>query len=364
VMESGVSMNGTRLGIVWTVADNYRADHDAIFADAPLPMTGASAEVKALLAKDMAGKDLFTCTGTAPDACPEGCRAVKNDATGADACMPRFPLGGKPGSKMGCQAGDAAEPFGDSYDCMAGEDRAKIDRAFTNVTKAIAAYEWKLTSRDAPFDRFANGDTSPTTLSPSARRGLKLFVGRASCIDCHNTPFFSDNRFHNIGVPQQGQAVPTEGDCGKGNARCDCVTEGTVTCMPWGSYFGLGSLRDKKAFRRDGAYSDNPDLAKGPYAGYYGVTAEQLAPNKGAWRTPSLRDVANTAPYMHNGFYRTLEDVIWHYDEGGSTSGIGSKAIELQPLSLSPGDRADLVEFLKSLTGTPGRTDFLTAAQP
>jgi cytochrome c peroxidase len=363
VMESGVSMNGTRLAIVWTVAEKYGADHQAIFTDAPLPMTGTTADVKALLAKDMAGKDLFSCAGTAPDACPAGCRAVKNDATGMDACMPRFPLAGKPGSKPGCQAGDAAEPFADAYDCMATEDKQAIDRAYSNVAKAIAAYEWKLTSRDSAFDRFVH-DPKAAPLPAAAQRGLKLFVGRASCIDCHNSPLFSDNAFHNIGVPQQGESVPTEGDCTKGNARCDCVTEGSSTCMPWGASFGLASLRDKKAFRRDGAYSDDPAAGAATYGALYAPTTELLQQDRGAWRTPSLRDVALTAPYMHDGFYRTLEDVLWHYDQGGSFTGIGKKAFELRPLHLSTAERADLVEFLKTLTGAPARTDFVTAAQP
>jgi cytochrome c peroxidase len=364
VMESGVSMNGTRLATLWTIADDehYRPDHQAVFTDAPLPMTGTGAEVKALLAKDMNGNTLFTCTGTA-DACPAGCRAVKNEATGVEACMPRFPLAGKPGSKMGCQAGDTTEPAGDGYDCMDAADRALVDRAYSNVTKAIAAYEWKLTSRDSVFDRFV-ADPKNAPLPPAAQRGLKLFVGRASCIDCHAGALLSDGGFHNIGVPQQGATVPTEGDCPKGNARCDCVTDGTNTCMPWGATYGLQSLRDKKAFRRDGPYSDNPEPAKTAYAAVYNPDPAVLARDRGAWRTPSLRDVANTAPYMHNGFYKTLEDVIAHYDEGGSIAASGTKAVELRPLYLTPRDRTDLVEFLKTLTGAPAQTDFVTAAQP
>jgi cytochrome c peroxidase len=362
VMESPVSMNGTRLAILWAVADNYRADHETIFGEAPLPMTGTSADVKALLAKDPAGNPLPTCAGTAPDACPAGCRAVKNEVTGADLCMPRFPLAGKAG-KAGCQAGDPTEPFGDGYDCMDPADRALVDRAYSNVAKAIAAYEWKLTSRDSIFDRFV-ADPQKAPLPPAAQRGLKLFVGRASCIDCHSGPMLSDGRFHNIGVPQQGVSVPSEGDCPKGNAKCDCVSDGSTTCMPWGASYGIAYLRDRKAFRRDGPYSDNPEPAKASYAAFYEPSPEDLTRDRGAWRTPSLRDVATTAPYMHNGFYKTLEDVIWHYDEGGSIAASGTKALELRPLYLSPRDRADLVEFLKTLTGAPARTDFVTAATP
>jgi cytochrome c peroxidase len=133
--------------------------------------------------------------------------------------------------------------------------------------------------------------------------------------------------------------------------------------MPWGATFGLGSLRDRKAFRRDGPYSDNPEPAKTTYAAFYNPDPAVLARDRGAWRTPSLRDVATTAPYMHNGFYKTLEDVIWHYDEGGSIPASGTKAVELRPLYLTPRDRTDLVEFLKTLTGAPARTDFLAAQQ-
>ncbi|HXU81661.1 MAG TPA: cytochrome c peroxidase [Polyangia bacterium] len=372
VMESGVSMNGTRLAILWVVADNYRADHEALFTEAPLPMTGKSADVKALLAKDMAGNTLATCTGTA-DACPEGCRAVHNDAANTDVCVPRFPLAGKKGAKDGCQLGDASEPAGDAYDCMDPMDRAKVDRAYSHVAKAIAAYEWKLTSRDSVFDRFvADPKTASAALPPAALRGLKLFVGRASCIDCHSGPLLSDGKFHNIGVPQQGVTVPTEGDCPKGNARCDCTNvvvnpmdnTATTTCMPWGLSFGLSALHRGTAFRRDGPYSDNPEPAKVTYAAYYNASSEDLTRYAGTWRTPSLRDVATTAPYMHNGFYKTLEDVIWHYDEGGSIAASGVKAAELRPLYLSSRDRTDLVEFLRTLTGAPIRTDFVTAAQP
>jgi len=202
-------------------------------------------------------------------------------------------------------------------------------------------------------------DPKNAPLPPAAQRGLKLFVGRASCIDCHSGPLLSDGGFHNIGVPQQGVSVPTEGDCPKGNARCDCVSDGTTTCMPWGASFGLGSLRDRKAFRRDGPYSDNPEPAKTTYAAFYNPSPEMLTRDRGAWRTPSLRDVAVTAPYMHDGVYKTLEDVVWHYNRGGAASGSGefsdapARAVQLKPLGLRDEEMADLVEFLKTLTGAP-----------
>ena len=229
------------------------------------------------------------------------------------------------------------------------------------MVKAIAAYEWELRSEDAPFDQFVNGDEA--ALSARAKRGLRLFVGRAACLDCHRTPLLSDGRFHNIGVPQRGVGVPTEADCPQGSSRCDCVsmsgTSGVVgeTCLPWGYHFGLVKLRTA-AFRRDGEFSDDPAAAlvtHGPF--YKAAAAVPDDRTRGAWRTPSLRDVALTAPYMHDGVYHTLDEVIWHYDQGGTALASGRKSPELRPLLLSPQDRGDLVEFLQTLTGVPARPE-------
>jgi cytochrome c peroxidase len=351
VIESKVSMNGSRMAVLWHVADKYRTDYEAIFGKAALPMTGSSADVKPLLNKDMDGKLLATCTGSPPN-CPDGCQVVSNNstnpATRIDACMPRFPLAGKPGKpgEQDCQPG--AEPLGDAYDCMPEIDRTSVNEAYVNVVKAIGAYEYQLRSRNAPFDKFVAAGPSSTLISDGARRGLKLFVGRASCIDCHNTPLLSDNKFHDIGVPQTGLAVPTEGDCPAGNPNCDCKNGNQ--CLPWGAFDGLTKLGSAK-FRRDKAkpISDDPD-GGASYAALYKAPSDAM---KGAWRTPSLRDVALTAPYMHDGVYRTLDEVIWHYNMGGSagTPSSHNKAPELKRLFLSDRDRSDLVEFLQTLTG-------------
>jgi cytochrome c peroxidase len=188
---------------------------------------------------------------------------------------------------------------------------------------------------------------------------LRLFVSRASSIDCHDTPLFSDERFHNIGVPQTGPGVPTESDCPSGSPTCDCVSG--EKCLPWGYYDGLRKLTSSKnRFSRKGPFSDDPlkDLADYPEelaapSSDPGLTKQQ----KGAWRTPSLRDVALTAPYMHDGVYRTLDEVVWHYNEGGFAPVGGDKAPELHPLLLSDRDRSDLVAFLQTLTGKPDRPE-------
>ncbi|MXZ01443.1 hypothetical protein F4Y93_12675, partial [Candidatus Poribacteria bacterium] len=98
----------------------------------------------------------------------------------------RFPADGKPG--------DAA------FESMDEADQHAVNTVFVNIGKAIEAYERLLLSRNAPFDRFVAGDTE--AISPEAKRGLKTFIGKGVCILCHDTPTFTDNEFHNLGIPQ------------------------------------------------------------------------------------------------------------------------------------------------------------------
>jgi len=370
VMESKISMNGNRLAILWTVARNYRAPYERVVGQ-PLPLPSQLADCSALSAA--------ACTSV------PGCVVAMDQADPAQPvpfCLPQYPASGKPSDDGICLQRRLAS---NAYDCLDGETRSAIDTAFTNLAKIIAAYEYELHSRDAPFDQFVAGRVQPATaggdqpgdagaqggagtdaaavVSPSypaaALRGLKLFVSRASCIDCHNTPLFSDQQFHNIGVPQAGQGVPTEADCPAGSPTCDCVNG--EKCLPWGYYDGLRKLVSaKNRFSRKGAFSDDPFKDLGAYpeeleppSSDASVTRQQ----KGAWRTPSLRDVALTAPYMHDGVYRTLDEVVWHYNQGGFAPVGGDKAPELHPLLLSDRDRADLVAFLQTLTGKPDRPE-------
>ena len=104
---------------------------------------------------------------------------------------------------------------------------------FVNVAKAIGAYERKLTSTNSDFDKFVAAGASSRTISDDARRGVKLFVGKASCIDCHKGPLLSDKGFHNIGVPQTGPGVPTVVEC-KIPGFCDCNRTSPTSACPGG----------------------------------------------------------------------------------------------------------------------------------
>lgn len=217
---------------------------------------------------------------------------------------------------------NAMAPDG-NWEKMPAEDKKAVLQIMANQGKAVVAYENKLISGNAPFDKYVAGDQA--AISDAAVRGLRLFVGKAACIDCHNTALFSDSLNHNLGVPQEGLNVPKE-DLGH--------------FLDVGIWLG-------HPFNSASAFSDDPSINK-----VAGVM--QKEEYKGKFRTPSLRGIALTFPYMHTGNFNTLSDVLWFYNEGGGASSfVGQKSDRLRPLLLTDDEIADLIEFLESLTGEP-----------
>jgi cytochrome c peroxidase len=153
-----------------------------------------------------------------------------------------------------------------------------------NIAKAIAAFERTVLSGDAPYDRYVEGDKK--ALSKEAERGMELFFGKARCSACHGGPNFSDSAFHNIGV-------------------------------------GM----DKK----------EPDEGR--------KLISKLEGDRGSFKTPGLRDIDKSAPYMHDGSLKTLEEVVEHYNKGGIRNPQLDE--EIFPLELTAQEKADLVTFMK-----------------
>ncbi len=161
------------------------------------------------------------------------------------------------------------------------------------IARALASYLRTLRSGDAAVDRWRAGDS--VALSPAALRGLSLFTGSANCVACHVGFNFTDERFHNTGIA--------------------------------GRIRGIASLLD---------------------SGRAGVTGREE--DVGAFKTPTLRDVELTAPYMHDGSLATLEDVVAFYND--ARAGIASLDPEIKPLHLTAAQQQDLTAFLRSLTGS------------
>lgn len=370
VVESHVSVNGSRMRVAWRIVDKYKADYEAVFPEYPLP---------ALMDSVAAQQARVEADGTCKlddGACPAACHTTYGP------CLPRFPFEARPGfvefgELAECEWGngdDILQPYNDAWDCMQLADQRAATRIFVNFAKAIAAYEMTLISKDSLFDRGAAAGFPSGMLPAAAERGARLFVGKAACAACHAGPNFTDNQFHAIGVPQLGLYVPTTADCPEGG-WCDCVSRDDAlpeNCLPIGARDGLRKLRASR-YRRDSEWSDDeecrrhfalhsqqsyaeahPDECDGRVK-YYSMTLDDS--QRGAWKTPGLRDVALTAPYMHNGIYETLRDVIVHYNLGGlHTRGgesIGTIDSKIKPLNLTEQEIDDLVSFLEILTGQP-----------
>lgn len=237
-------------------------------------------------------------------------RLDPNDANAAD-----FPAVGKPKA--------AADPDG-AWELMAAADRTIANTVYANYGKAIAAYMRKLVSREAAFDKYVAGDR--LAMSASAKKGLKVFLGKGQCVGCHSGPHFEDGAFHALGVPQTGPNVPA-------------ADLGRFADVP-------GLLASP--FNVDGAYSDKKTTGK--LAGLAQVDAQ-----KGQFRTKGLRGVAASGPYMHSGQLATLADVVAFYNVGGGDAADAGAVRDpkIKALGLSSEESADLVEFMKTLTGAP-----------
>jgi len=160
--------------------------------------------------------------------------------------------------------------------------------SLNNVAKAIAAFERTLVTPDSRFDAYLRGDKS--ALNEQAKRGLIMFIGKASCSECHNGMNLTDDKFHVLGGAPGAKEDP----------------------------------------------------------GRYAITKDDK--DRNAFKTPTLRNIELTAPYMHDGSMKTLEEVVDFYDKGCGQA--ANKSELIFKLELTRQEKADLIAFLKALTGT------------
>lgn len=194
--------------------------------------------------------------------------------------------------------------------------------SITTVAKAIAAYERTVTSFDSPFDRWVRGDDKALTVAQ--KRGMLVFFGRGKCSKCHNAPHFTDSDFHNIGIPNAG-------------------------------------------FEKAAQFPQNPGICKGVAPTVDPGRAEVPAlhascADVGAFKTPTLRNVALSAPYMHNGKLDSLDAAVVHYEDlsqGTVTAVAGELDVDVRKGTILFGagagaadDVPSMVEFMKALTGS------------
>jgi len=181
-----------------------------------------------------------------------------------------------------------------------------------SVRKAIPEYLKTLTSRNAPFDT--------GKMSPSAKRGFEIFKGKGGCAQCHSGPRFSDDAPHNLGVSE--------------NLQIFTNPLRHVTYVTFGLFMGIENIYN---IRRD--------------VGAHIRTHKADGSDIGTFMTPTLRELKYTAPYMHNGVFLSLPEVVAFYNNGGGHD--PNKDPRLKPLGLTTQEQIDLVAFLDSLTGDP-----------
>jgi cytochrome c peroxidase len=263
-LESPVEHGGTRAQYAHLIAEHYRAEYERIFGSLP----------------DLAG----------------------------------VPVNAGPVDDPAARA---------AWEALSDAERDAITRVYANIGKVIAAYERRLEPAPSRFDRYAarlteDGRAPAGILSPDEEQGLKLFVGKANCTQCHNGPLFTDDHFHNTGVPAVAALL---GDVGRARGASQVLAD---------------------EFNCRSRYSDaKPEEC---------VELEFLKPAGAeltrAYKPPSLRGVAERAPYMHAGQIVTLAEVIDHYDRAPAAP---AGHTEIHPLKLTPKERAQLEAYLRTL---------------
>ena len=208
-----------------------------------------------------------------------------------------------------------------------------VDANSAKIAKALASYIVKLEASHAPFDEFVAGDTE--ALSFSAQRGLKNFIGDGGCLRCHFGPWFTDGAFHSVGVgPLDGGPLQDSGRAG-----------------------AIEKLKSSQ-FSAGGKHSDDSMSMRAVISKHIAKRREDW----GAFRTPSLRNVAETAPFMHAGQLKTLDDVLEHYSTlENFVSADHHRETILKPLNLTKEQKNDLIAFLKSLTSPLPDSSLLTS---
>jgi len=229
-----------------------------------------------------------------------------------------------------------------AWSALDPSSREAVSLVFANMGKAIAAYEKSLPHGESRLDRYVGGllqEPGGSTEALDARevRGLRLFIGKAQCIGCHNGPLLSDQHFHNTGVPARDPANPDRGRA----AALAKVRQDEFNCL--------------------GVHSD----ARPEQCSELRFMALEDARMEGAFKTPGLRNVALRPPYMHAGQFATLEEVVQHYVKA-PTAAVGHSELRRAgdtpaahgadhrtPIQLTPSEQQDLVALLKALSDLP-----------
>jgi cytochrome c peroxidase len=235
------------------------------------------------------------------------------------------------------------------WEKMTEDDQKLMDHYAWDVGRIWEAYPRAMVTHGSAFQNYIDGDR--TALSPGAKRGLKLFLGKAACSDCHNGPALSDSKAHNIAVP-----TPP-------------VPAGTMAPAPDQGRFAQLQTTLNSKFNGLSEWSEDKAYAQMKLEAARKLAADAMNNDtamQGAFKTMSLHNVEKTGPYFHTGLFNTLQEVVQHYNKGGAEAGAfyGTKDPKMRPLLLTDDEVNDIVEFLKSLTGALDPNLIINKAKP
>jgi cytochrome c peroxidase len=204
--------------------------------------------------------------------------------------------------------------------------RDGVTAVFVNMGKSIAAYERRIQYEPSRFDRYVDalartGRAPKNVLSDEEVAGLRLFIGKANCTQCHNGPLLTNNEFHNTGVPASAKVA--EADHGRMTGARAVLADEFNCRSKW------SDAKPEQCAELDFIAVDSHELER-------------------AYKVPSLRNVAERAPYMHAGQLATLDDVVAHYNTAPAAP---AGHTELKPLRLSATEMRQLTAFLRALSG-------------
>jgi cytochrome c peroxidase len=263
-----------------------------------------------------------------------------------------YPLTGGPKSSSSAPDG----PF----EMMPQDAQDNISQIRANLGRLFDTYPRMLLTPESPFQKYVR-DRDFSQLSPAAKLGLGLFIGKAACNECHTGPTLTDNQFHNVGAPAldfiPGTTTAIAPNRGRAGVMQAILTNlATVQANPAAPIFnGAGKYSDNQALGLQRLLAVQAEdqqhcVTRDPKTMACTLYDESL---EGAFRTMSLLNVAQTAPYFHSGTVTSLEDVVQQYNAGGSPPGsyVGTVSPKIRPLLLTDVEVSELVEFLGTLTG-------------
>lgn len=291
-IENPLEMNSSRLFVAQYIATHYKDEYEAVFGAGALDPLADTTRFPTLTAET---------TGCSLTETIDHPRAARPD--------PLYVCHGMPD--------DEAE-----YDSMDPADQEIVTRIVVNAGKAVAAYERLLACGPSRFDAWVHGDSEAMT--EQEQRGLALFVGKAKCASCHSGAFLSDQKFYNTGLAEK----PTQIEIFNGDDH--------------------GAAKDLVSAANDPvgistAFSDGDDGR---------MPSDVGSAYEGAFRTPTLRCVAQRPTFMHSGVVHSLEDVVSFFNRGGDPAGVYPGTSVTEPLGLSTDEEAELVAFLRALDGS------------